>query len=62
MRMNLAGVVEHLIDVGLYDQPPILDTKEETPPLPTGQDTEEKESIGGNELVDGVKELGEEPV
>jgi len=29
-RMNLAGLVDHLIDMGPYDQPPTLSTEDET--------------------------------
>jgi len=38
--MNLAELVDHLIDVGPYDQPHTPDTDDEMPPLPAEEDTE----------------------
>jgi len=49
MGMNPAGLMDHLLDVDPYDQPPTSDTKDETLPLPIGKDTEEEESIGGKQ-------------
>jgi len=30
MGLDLAGLVDHLIDMGPYNQPPTLDTEDET--------------------------------
>jgi len=60
--MNLAGLVHHLIDVGSYDQPPTLDTEDETPPPPAEEDTKEEESVGENERMDREDELEQEPI
>lgn len=59
--MNLAGQVDHLINMGPYDQPSTPDTKYETPPPPAEED-EEEEYVGENEIMDRKDELGEEPI
>jgi len=51
--MNLVGLVDHPIDLGPYDLLIPPDTDHEMPPPSAGEDTEEKESVGANELVDG---------
>ena len=60
MGLDLEGLEDHLIDVGSYDQPPIPDTKDETPPPPVEEDTEDEEFVGENGLID--EKMGEEHI
>ena len=60
--MSLAGLVDHLIDAGPYNQLPYLDTEDETLTPPVIEDTKEEKSVGKNELMDGEEELGEEHI
>jgi len=71
--MNLAELVDHLIDMSPHDQTPSPDTDYETPRPPTEEDIEdsntmkpklllEEESVRGNGLVHREEEPGEEPV
>ena len=45
MRMNLVELVDWLVDIGTYDQPPTYDTDYETPPPQEEQDIEEGTTI-----------------
>ena len=49
--------MDHLLDLGPYDQPPTPNTEDGTPPPPAGEDTEVEESVGKNKLVDGEDKL-----
>jgi len=60
--MCMDGLVEYVIDIGLYDEPPNHDTEDETPPPPPGEDTEVDESVGENELEGSEDELEAEPI
>ena len=40
---------------GPYDQPPIPDIEDETSPPSAEENTENKEPVGENELIDGEK-------
>jgi len=51
--LDLHGLVDRLIDIGPYDEPPTLNTKDDTPPPPVEEDTEDEELKGENELIGG---------
>ena len=54
--------MDYLIDIGSYDQPPILDTEDDTLPPLAEEDTEDDESGGENELMGRENELVKEPI
>ena len=62
MEMNLTGLMDHLIDVSPYEQPPTPNTQDEMPRHPEEEDMEKEEVVGKNELMNGEKERGEEPI
>ena len=41
LGLDLEGLVDHLIDIRPYNQPPNPDTEDVTPPPPVKEDTEE---------------------
>jgi len=41
LGLDLEGLVDHLIDIRPYNQPPNPDTEDVTPPPPVEEDTEE---------------------
>ena len=56
MGLGLEGIVDHLIDVGPYDQPPTADTEDGSPRPPAEEDTEDEDSVRENRLMG--EELG----
>jgi len=56
MGMTMDGLLDYLKDIGPYDEPPTLDTEDDTPPSPE-EDTKDDESVGENELKGSEDEL-----
>ena len=56
MGMTMDGLLDYLKDIGPYDEPPTLDTEDDTPPPPE-EDTKDDESVGENELKGSEDEL-----
>jgi len=54
--LDLHGLVDRLIDIGPYDEPPTLDTEDDTLPPRTEEDTEDEESVGENGPMNDPKE------
>jgi len=59
--MDMDGLVEYLMDIGPDDEPPTLDTEDDTPPRPK-EDIEDDESIRENELKHSEDELEAKPI
>ena len=51
MGFNLNELVDHLMDVGPYDEPPTPDSEDANPPPPVEGDTEEEEMKGKKGLM-----------
>ena len=58
MGLDLNGLVDDLIDITPYDEPPTPDTKDDTQPPPAEEDTEDEKSIGKSEPRDREDEQG----
>jgi len=61
MEMTMGELVDYLIDIGPYEEPPTPDREDDTPPPPPEEDTKDDESVGENELKGSKDELEEEP-
>jgi len=58
--LNLHGLVDRLIDICPYDEPPTPNTKDNNPLPPAEKDTEDEESVGENRPIN--EEPGEERI
>ena len=50
--LDMGRLVECLMDIGPYDEPPTPDTKDDTSPPPVEEDTKDDEFMGENKLME----------